>query len=38
VLHVQSGCTSRIERYRTGPLAPRVRGFYRYDLCRHARA
>ncbi|CAL77422.1 hypothetical protein; putative tail assembly protein homolog [Bradyrhizobium sp. ORS 278] len=30
VLHVQFGCTSRIERYRSGPLAQRVRGLYRY--------
>ncbi len=38
LLHVQSGCTSRMERYRTGALAARVRGFYRHHLGRHARA
>lgn len=30
VLHVQSGETSRIERYRSGLLANRIAGFYRY--------
>lgn len=30
VLHVSSGETSRIERYRSGILANRVVGFYRY--------
>lgn len=30
VLHVSQGETSRIERYRTGLLANRVVGFYRY--------
>jgi cell wall-associated NlpC family hydrolase len=30
VLHVQPGETSRIERYRSGILANRVVGFYRY--------
>jgi len=30
LLHVQRGETSRIERYRFGPLKYRVVGFYRY--------
>lgn len=30
LLHVQSGETSRIERYRSGILANRVVGFYRF--------
>lgn len=30
LLHVEGGQTSCIERYRTGLLAQRVRGFYRY--------
>lgn len=30
VLHVERGETSRIERYRTGPLSHRVVGFYRF--------
>lgn len=30
VLHVQPGETSRIERYRSGNLANRIVGFYRY--------
>lgn len=30
VLHVQRGETSMIERYRSGPLAHRVAGFYRF--------
>jgi len=30
VLHVQRGETSRIERYRHGPLRHRIVGFYRY--------
>jgi cell wall-associated NlpC family hydrolase len=30
LLHVQSGATSRIERYRDGMLQPRVVGFFRY--------
>lgn len=29
MLHVERGQTSRIERYRSGMLAPRVVGFYR---------
>lgn len=31
LLHVQSGVTSRIERYRWGSLKNRVVGFYRYQ-------
>jgi cell wall-associated NlpC family hydrolase len=30
LLHVQTGETSRIERYRSGILANRIVGFYRY--------
>lgn len=30
LLHVSQGFTSRIERYRSGPLAARVFGFYRH--------
>lgn len=30
LLHVQSGETSQIERYRSGPLKSRVVGFFRY--------
>ena len=30
LLHVQRGETSRIERYRHGPLKHRIVGFYRY--------
>ena len=30
LLHVSKGMTSRIERYRSGSLANRVVGFYRY--------
>jgi cell wall-associated NlpC family hydrolase len=30
LLHVSRGETSRIERYRSGPLAHRITGFYRY--------